>query len=141
MAMKYRALLIIFCFILISSCGEGGSLASRSTSTPEWSSCGVGLTDHNVRIWLECNYAEEACGMIVASEKADLESPMWRNATRVSSSDGYFVVCSDEFSDLVYEVVDTGGAMYGSGWCRMVTNRFGTAPYPVEPDMFGLIGP
>jgi len=141
--MKLQLKLAVFIFIVavITSCSGDGTLHTKSTPTPPWSSCGVALADHNVKIWVEGNYADEACEMIISYEKADMELPIWWVAERVSSEEGYYVVCSDEFLDLIYEVIDTGGARYGRSWCRWMTNRFGTAPYPVEPDLFGLIGP
>lgn len=149
--MKLQLKLAVFILIVavITSCsGEGTPHATpvptlaKSTPTPQWSSCGVALVDHDAKIWVEGNYAEEACGMIVAKAKAEAttnaERPIWWVAERVYSG---YVVCSDEFSDLIYEVIDTGGARYGSQWCRWMRSRYGTAPYPVEPDLFNLIEP
>jgi hypothetical protein len=131
----------VFLAVVIASCSGDSSLSARATATPPWSSCGVALADHNVKIWVEGSYAVEACEMIISSEKADFEHPIWWVKERVSGEgwDGYFVVCSDKFSDLRYEVIDTGGARYGTAWCHLMTKRFGTAPYPVEADLFNLI--
>ena len=112
------------------------------TPTPPWSSCGVALADHNAKIWIVGNLAAEACEMIITYEKMHSYGlPIWWSAEYYVDSFQYHVVCSDQFSNLIYEVVDTGGAMYGGHWCDWMTSRFGVAPYPVEPDIFNLIGP
>ena len=135
-----RLLALLLLAVAGTACGPPRTPAPPpATTTPAWSTCGVGLPDHNVRIWVEGYYAQQACEMIISSEKAALESPVWWTAATVSAAEGYFAVCADNFSDLRYEVVDTGGASYGTQWCQWMTQQYGTAPYPVERDLFGLV--
>lgn len=77
--MKLQLKLAVFILIaaVVTSCSGDDPLYAKSTPTPPWSSCGVALADHNAKIWVEGNYADEACEMIVSYEKASVGLPIW----------------------------------------------------------------
>jgi len=105
------------------------------TRTPLWSSCDVAYSAvSHVVMWAKGNYAHEACNFIAEREGSAGIILNW-----VGSE--YHVICSDEFSDLIYEIIDTGDYSYGVKWCLWMRVEYGaTAKYGQE-DIFNLLEP
>lgn len=104
--------------------------------------CGVGLLDHNVRLWAEGEYAQDLCSRLVNSIRQGGDQPtVWNGQLSAADASSYEAVCSDRFSNLSYEVVDTGGHSYGRSWCRGIVSTYGTSGLVTDPDLFNIVHP
>lgn len=102
-------------------------------------SCGVGLYDHNVRIWIEGQAAQEACSIIIALIRQQGSQPIGWDGYIYEIYSDYQPVCSDILPELAYEVVDTGSHLYGTEWCQWMVQFYGASGVLTEPDLMGII--
>ncbi len=109
------------------------------TSTPQIVSCGVGLIDHNVDIWIEGQYAQAACSKLILAIRQQGSQPTNWDGQLSSNASSYQPVCSDAMPELQYEVVDTGGQSYGTTWCRWMVSVYGGSGSVTDPDLFGIV--
>ena len=102
-------------------------------------SCGVGMFDHNVRIWVKGTDAQKACASIIAAVRQEGSQPIAWDGSIAESGENYSPVCSDVLHSLSYEVVDTGGHDYGRQWCQWMVQAYGASGSATEPDLLGII--
>lgn len=137
---KNLILIAFFLFaasIFAGGCGSNVGDAAPGLSAP--ASCGVGLLDHDVRIWAEGQDARKACSGITSALRNQGEQPTEWSGQLSSSPNSYQPVCSDSLPTLQYEIVDTGSHSYGTDWCQSIVQEFGSSVSATTPNLFGII--
>lgn len=125
--------------MLLGACNQT-TLLAHVTPTPRETACGIGLLDHNVRIWVKGRDAQQVCGGITAMIRQQGSQPISWSGRISESVDNYQPVCSDGLPTLSYEIVDTGRHSYGIEWCQWMVQTYGTSGIVTVPDLFGIIG-
>lgn len=120
--------------------GQTTSPSQTARILPKGTSCGIGLLEANVRIWIEGQDAQKVCGNITAMIRQQGKQPTgWDGKIPDESASDYRPVCSDAIPALSYEVVDTGGRLYGTEWCKWMVQTYGGSGSVTAPDLFGII--
>ncbi len=125
--------------ILLVACSPKQRPPSQATPIPRTASCGVGLLDTNVRIWIDGQDAEKACGSVTAMIRQQGNQPTDWDGQLSESANSYRPVCSDALPTLRYEVVDTGNHFYGTEWCHWMVSVHGSSGSATTPDLFGIV--
>lgn len=111
----------------------------KATARQTTSACGIGISGHNARIWIEGQEAQEACALLTIALRQSGRQPTNWNGQLSGDVWNYSAVCSDQLPSLTYEVIDTGGQSLGSSMCEWVAGSYGASPSPTDPDLFGIV--
>jgi hypothetical protein len=118
---------------------ETATSLTLPTQAEAGSSCGVGLKDHDVLIYVVGQRSQQTCREIrIMIQKQGQQPTNWDGVVLKALGD-YDAVCSDVVSGFAYEVVDTGGKSYGTNWCMWVANTYGASGLGTGPDGLGII--
>jgi hypothetical protein len=112
--------------------------STPTRTAPVISRCGVGRSDANVRIWVEGQDAQQVCSVVLQTIRQGGGQPIAWNGRILRTLGEYEPICSDALPTFSYEVVDTGGHLYGTWLCSMMVQTYGASDKATEPDLLGI---
>lgn len=115
------------------------TLPSQAIQGDTGSSCGVGLKDHDVLIYVVGQRSQQTCREIRIMIQKQGQQPTDWDGNVSEAMINYDAVCSDIAPGFAYEVVDTGGQSYGTNWCRWVAVTYGASGLVTNADSLGII--
>lgn len=130
--------------LFLGACSQAPSVSPTTpnvqiTPVPMETSCGLGILNANTRIWIRGRDAQQACGHVTAMIRQQGKQPTGWDGNIAQPASDYQPVCSDALLTFSYEVVDTGGHVYGTEWCQWMARTYGVSGSVTVPDLFGII--
>lgn len=110
-----------------------------ATSIPSAFSCGLGVIDLDVKIWVVGLEAKSVCGKVTAMIRQQGSQPITWNGQLTQFENNYQPVCSDVLPTVRYEIVDINLHIYGTAWCEWITQTLGASGSVTNPDLFGIV--